>query len=628
MQKLISVIVPIYNVKIYLEKCIDTIICQTYKNIEIILVDDGSTDGSSLVCDSYEKKDNRIKVIHKKNGGLSSARNAGLDICKGEYITFIDSDDYIERDYIETLINIISTNDADISIVNRFEVKDGKIIKPNYYFPLKKENINSKELIEMFSLDILPHEAWGKLYKSKIFDKARYKDGLKVFEDIEFILRVLAKNELKTNCDTSKYLYNYRFREDSIMNEKFNKFWNEEILFYLDMYRNIENETVKESLAYCISKKSLRNLKVVLNHYDEKSIFYDTINLLSNSLKEIKIKYKLIKGKKNKIKIILIKDFKFFLKLIYKYKNLRKKLCNKKFINYLKVQRKKNEPLSIIFNGPVTGNLGDHAILFAEENYLNKQGKNSISISAKEMNIFFNTQMYKKIQPNDIVYITGGGNIGTLWRNEQDRINLILKTFKENQIIIFPQTIYYSQDEFGKMCLEIDKKFFNECKNLKVYCRDRKSYEFAKSILNVNCELKKDMALTLNYKNAKYKRKGVIFCFRNDKEKILSKETEKLFIDKIKKENPNDKINFIDTLKTNRKEYSYKQAKKEFNKIIKQFQSAKLVVTDRLHGMILSVVTNTPCIAFNNSSGKVKGVYETMDKTEKEIVKFIEKNKE
>ena len=197
-----------------------------------------------------------------------------------------------------------------------------------------------------------------------------------------------------------------------------------------------------------------------------------------------------------------------------------------------------------------------------------------------------------------------------------------METFKNNKITIFPQTIYYSEDEFGKLCLNIDKKYYDSCKELKVYCRERKSYEYTKDILKLNCELKKDMALNLDYRNNKYKRKGIIFCFRNDKEKKLSANEEKAFIEKIKQEYPKEKITYTDTLKVDRKIYTYKQGKKEFKKIIKQFSKSKLVVTDRLHGMILSVITGTPCIAFDNSSGKVSGVYDTI-KNENIEVNFV-----
>ena len=107
MEDLISVIVPVYNVEKYLNKCIDSIINQTYKNLEIILVDDGSQDSSGKICDEYTKKDNRIKVIHKENGGVSSARNIGLNNATGEWIAFIDADDWVDEEYLQTLFNRI-----------------------------------------------------------------------------------------------------------------------------------------------------------------------------------------------------------------------------------------------------------------------------------------------------------------------------------------------------------------------------------------------------------------------------------------------------------------------------------------------------------------------------------------
>lgn len=118
MDKLISVIVPIYNVEKYLTKCIESIINQTYENLEIILVDDGSPDNCPIICDEYAKRDSRVKVIHKKNGGLSDARNAGLDIATGEYIMFIDSDDFVEIDMMESMMNNMIDNNVDLVVCN------------------------------------------------------------------------------------------------------------------------------------------------------------------------------------------------------------------------------------------------------------------------------------------------------------------------------------------------------------------------------------------------------------------------------------------------------------------------------------------------------------------------------
>jgi len=124
MVDLISVIIPVYNVEPYLKKCLDSVVTQTYKEIEIILVDDGSTDGSGPICDEYAAQDKRIRVIHKRNGGLSDARNVGLDRCSGRYVTFIDSDDYVASDYVERLYRILVEYNADIAVCDYFEFYD------------------------------------------------------------------------------------------------------------------------------------------------------------------------------------------------------------------------------------------------------------------------------------------------------------------------------------------------------------------------------------------------------------------------------------------------------------------------------------------------------------------------
>ena len=118
---IISVIIPIYNVEEFLPKCIDSVLNQTLKNVEIILVDDGSTDNSSIICDEYALLDNRITVIHKKNEGLSASRNIGIDVAKGNYLAFVDSDDWIEESMFEIMYNTIVTNDADMVVCNYYE---------------------------------------------------------------------------------------------------------------------------------------------------------------------------------------------------------------------------------------------------------------------------------------------------------------------------------------------------------------------------------------------------------------------------------------------------------------------------------------------------------------------------
>lgn len=140
----VSIIVPVYNVEKYVERCIESIIKQSYKNLEIILIDDGSKDNSGKICDEYAQKDNRIKVIHKKNGGLSDARNTGLNIADGEYICFIDSDDYIHKDLVKDNLEKLIQQKADMICFNRFVINGEKIIeKPQLY----NENMTTYDVI-------------------------------------------------------------------------------------------------------------------------------------------------------------------------------------------------------------------------------------------------------------------------------------------------------------------------------------------------------------------------------------------------------------------------------------------------------------------------------------------------
>lgn len=162
-QPLISIVVPVYNVKQFLTKCLNSIISQTYSNLEIIVVDDGSTDGSATICDDYAKKDKRISVIHKENGGLASARNAGIDVAKGTYIGFVDSDDYIEPYMYEKLLQAILKYSCNIAVCGiNYVFDDGEVIaKANiepeqfFEFPRAIEEMNTFRLFDM--------GAWSKL---------------------------------------------------------------------------------------------------------------------------------------------------------------------------------------------------------------------------------------------------------------------------------------------------------------------------------------------------------------------------------------------------------------------------------------------------------------------------------
>ena len=223
---LISVIIPVYNVEKYLEKCVDSIINQTYKNLEIILVDDGATDNSGKMCDEFAKRDSRIKVIHKENGGLSDARNFGLDVATGEYIAFVDSDDFLDKDFYEYLMKLKDKTSSDIVECNFIRAYEEDL--DIFEFPERKEeaiittgNMGALELLMSDDDEISTNAVvvWNKIYKKSLFDGIRFPKG-KTHEDQFTTYRLLAKCECFTT--SNQFKYGYFQRKNSIVNSTFN----------------------------------------------------------------------------------------------------------------------------------------------------------------------------------------------------------------------------------------------------------------------------------------------------------------------------------------------------------------------------------------------------------------------
>lgn len=323
-KKLISVIVPIYNIEEYLEKCINSIINQTYDNLEIILVDDGSTDNSGNICDEYKKIDKRIKVIHKANGGLSSARNAGLDIARGDLIAFVDSDDYLESTMYEELKDNMNKFDSDISACDFYKIKKNskkraiKIAKNNEVVFINKEIIYNTigKYKDLFSY------SWNKMYKKKLFDNIRFPNG-RVFEDGFIIFDLLEKT--KKVSIIVKPLYNYVYRNTSIVNTfDINHFDIVEArnikIKYLNNkgYYNLAlNEKNKKMNSLVINLAKMKRYKI-----KDKEVFNKYYKELLDTNKDVKWKDA---NKKAKLFKIFRRPYISVLAIMYRVKDLIKK---------------------------------------------------------------------------------------------------------------------------------------------------------------------------------------------------------------------------------------------------------------------------------------------------------------
>lgn len=213
---LVSVIIPIYNVEQYLNRCIDSVLNQTYINMEIILIDDGSTDRCAEICNAYAELDERIRVVHKENGGLSSARNSGLEIARGEFVGFVDGDDYIAKDMYQCMVEYMQS-DVDITCCGTSWVSEKEVREENCMnMPTKFSQEQAME--EAFLLRKLSDSVCDKLFRRELFDGLSFLVG-RVSEDVPMLYSLLKRARNVYHIGDSKYFYCYR--EDSISNRDF-----------------------------------------------------------------------------------------------------------------------------------------------------------------------------------------------------------------------------------------------------------------------------------------------------------------------------------------------------------------------------------------------------------------------
>ena len=293
MDEIVSVVVPVYNVKKYLKRCLDTVVNQTYKKLDIIVIDDGSTDGSGNLCDEIGSSDDRIRVIHQENKGLSAARNKGIDISKGNYICFVDSDDYLSLDYVNVLLKTALNTNSDI-VVCDFERGEAD----NYTFERQQDGINIETFNSDRALEIWHGKykdvetiSWNKIYKKSIFENGlRYPDGM-YFEDVPTIHRQV--KEAKRISYISNKLYYYYQRKSSIMHAYSDK----------KIIHNLHNQEER------------------LKWFEKEKLEAAYVRLLSKCMKYYMVSYLMAEDKKLKNEIL--SKFKLMLK------ENKKKFCLK-----------------------------------------------------------------------------------------------------------------------------------------------------------------------------------------------------------------------------------------------------------------------------------------------------------
>lgn len=605
-QPLLSVIVPVYNVEQYLEKCLESITKQTYNNLEIILVDDGATDLSGKICDKWAKLDKRIRVLHKKNGGLSDARNVGLDICCGELITFVDSDDYLMLDMYSSMIEAFQKYQVDIVVCGDFFVDENtKEVRTANVHELKEtEVLDRQNALNELCLDsyIVSH-AWDKIYRREVIINTRFPVGHN-YEDI-YVMHSIFKNARGVaHINQPKYFYIQRkgsiVKTPSIKNQK------DLLNAYITRYRDVCQD-VNDSIKWAQLENIIEVLSVTSQYYPIR-MFREVIEFLLGETEKYRKYYKL--SKKKQIKFLFEKaNLNYLLKPTKIKEKLKRTRLNdivirKKEKEYYKSKRTNIDSGDIYLLGiPEYGNIGDQAIAEAEYKFIKDvfPGKKIVQITENALKFDFQN-VKRRIADSALLVLQGGGNIGNLWPDQEAIRKRILDSFPDNKILIMPQTVTIKGGE--KENNEILRKY--DGKNIWITVREDKSYNYLKQQgIYERTLLIPDIVLSLKPQKICRERQGIGVCLRNDIESAISYNDRVKILNILASKN-NTKL--FDTVLN--KHISLEERSKVINEFLEYISQFELIVTDRLHCMILAYLTNTPCIVFQNSNGKVAGVYE------------------
>lgn len=261
----------------------------------------------------------------------------------------------------------------------------------------------------------------------------------------------------------------------------------------------------------------------------------------------------------------------------------------------------------ILLDTPLHGNLGDQAIAIAEIQMLERLNIKYAEITVPEFDQ--REKLFSRFtSKNKIILVHGGGFLGELWTEEEERFRRILEGFKNNKIIVFPQTVTFSKPAESEV-FQKSRLIYQEHKDLHILLRDKKSFKFMNEYMSsIDVQLVPDIVMGLSYEPTDRQRKGILLCLRNDKERKISQDDKSKLFNRLSRKFLDEKIEYIDTVVN--KNISCKEREDVVREKLVEFEQCRLIITDRLHGLIFAALTTTPCIAIANTNGKVEGAYE------------------
>ena len=629
----VTVVVPVYKVERYVERCLESILNQTFGDFELIIVEDASPDRSIEICERLAAADDRIKIIrHDRNRGLGAARNTGMEHARGKYIYFVDSDDMIFDNALEIYHRTAEANDADVvhcsSMVERFEDADGNFNDDDVKITGDKSSFNgwlpterNDRLKRCYVDKLIWPMVWLNFYRREFLECRRIKFPCILSEDEPFAIALYCFAERFYCIPDCFYVYNRRFDSISKANNVERTIKGVSSLidgceYITQLFAQVPDELVSAQVKNDCVQAYLESMiqGYILCLYSSSDAIesvgaFDTLLRAVEKTSNARLMAHLLQG------FSIQKSLNNLIahSLMNENRQLRRTL-DMMSVEYppmvaLVQALKSRAPKILLMSVPVHGNLGDQAITLGERVLLAKifPKHKLIEVPSKYLTgrlnqIFATLKFERHIQPTDLIFIQGGGNLGTIWQAEEQVHKNIISQFPNNRVVIMPQSIYF--DEINQAALTQESvEVYNAHRDLHLICRDKNSYAVAARLFpKVNRYLAPDSATALvDMWNCNKSRAGVLFVLRNDKEKfdhaaLLDALNEHLQRRDIPIEQADTVID-VDVDEDNRFE--------RVGKIVTRIGSARLVITDRYHGLIFAVITRTPVVVMRSFDTKI-----------------------
>lgn len=675
---LVSVIVPIYNSEIYIDQCLESICNQSYNNIEILLMVGICRDKSLDKCIEWQKRDDRIIIVSRRDTSLGDARNYALNISKGEFIAYVDADDWIDKEFIYKMtLPLIQDNELKISCCGFFKTSTKGII--SQWVPSNEGEIETN--FSNYIKEVSFGTVWLKVYRkswvlqkklqmfdgcheddayhiclASVLDKiflikeplyyyrvdnthslmADIKNRLDYFKAIEYAIIYMKEHDVfsvnysylrKQVIEVVKKMLNTYYQYDEFIESSkifFEKNFNDVYLDY-ERVKRFKLRKDEKIILWGAGKRLLNALKVI----DETKITFIVDNDVQKQGKFVNDKEIVSVSEmltRYQGELILITSEEYYYDIIPVLQRIELK-------NYLEIgeykikntfNSKRKSQRFILFNTPVHANVGDHAIADTIKKYIKKEVSNDADI------IEINEEEYKKyrfvikneIKKEDTILITGGGFLGTLWsENGEYNVRRIISDYPYNKIVVMPQTLYYEDSQLGREEIEKAKPIYNKHKKLTIFLREQYSYDRALKIISDKSVIKltPDIVLWNDEIYNQNDRNDIAICFKHNKESLVSYESVNSILKmKVLKSYKIDEISMYAEC-----DNIYKNERgKYINNKLQQIGRYRLVITDALHCMIFCALTGTPCVVFNNVSSKCKGTIKWLEHLD--YIKFVD----